>query len=116
MNKSFRIAALLLLSVFIFQCQKDLSYIGGPDTGIPIGADPMKATLQGNIVDENEEPACWCQVLQLALKLVMTNGSGYFRITDASLDKNTSLVTAHRRLDISKATESSPPLPALTRL
>lgn len=97
MNRLYRAAVLLLLCIFFYQCQKDLSYIGSPDTGVPavIASDPIKATLQGNIVDENNEPAAGVTITA-GTNTVMTNATGYFRITDASLDKNTSLVTAEK--------------------
>lgn len=97
MNRLYRVAVLLLLCFFFYQCQKDLSYIGAPDPGVPgvISSDPIKAILQGNILDETGQPAAGVSIT-VGTKTVMTNGSGYFRITDASLDKNTSLVTAQK--------------------
>ena len=97
MTRLYRAAVLLLFCIFFYQCQKDLGYYGLPDPGVPgvIASDPIKATLQGNIVDENEQPAPGVSIT-VGSKTVMTNGSGYFRITDASLDKNTSLVIADK--------------------
>ena len=95
MKRIYFLIALLLLSIFLFQCQKDFSYIGSPDFGTPVAADPIKATLQGNIVDESDQPAAGVSIT-VGTETAMTNGSGYFRITDAFLDKNTSLVTAQK--------------------
>jgi len=79
-----------------FACQKDVSFIGGPDTGFSVVApDPIKATLQGNIVDENNLPATGVTIT-VGTKTAVTNATGYFRITDASLDKNTSMVVAEK--------------------
>jgi hypothetical protein len=33
MNRLFRALLMLSIAIFFFQCQKDLSYIGGPDLG-----------------------------------------------------------------------------------
>ncbi len=97
MNRFSKVWVLLFLCIFFFQCQKDLSYIGAPDPEVPavIAPDPITAILQGNIVDENSQPAAGVTVAA-GTKTAITNGSGYFRITDASLDKNTSLVTAEK--------------------
>src|SRR5687768_9421366 len=96
MNKSIRIAALLFLSIFFFQCQKEVSYIGGsdiiPETTTP---DPITSTVQGNILDENGQPASGVTVT-VGTKTAVTNASGYFRIANASLDKKTALVTAEK--------------------
>lgn len=97
MYRFHRLSILLFISIFFFQCRKELSYIGAPDPGVPavITPDPITATLQGNIADENNEPAAGVTI-NAGTKTVMTNASGYFRITDASLDKNTSLVIAEK--------------------
>lgn len=74
-----------------------MSYIGAPDPGVPgvIAPDPIKAILQGNILNENNEPAAGVTIT-VGTNTVMTNATGYFRIIDASLDKNTSLVIAEK--------------------
>ena len=56
MRKLFSALTLLFLSLFLVQCQKEVSYIGGPDTGVTV-PEPISAILQGNIVDENDQPA-----------------------------------------------------------
>lgn len=97
MNRFCRICILLFLSIFNFQCQKELSYIGSPDTGgFPVGTpDPVKANLQGNIIDENGQPAAGVTV-EVGAMTIMTNEFGYFRINGASLDKKTSVVIAEK--------------------
>jgi len=97
MNRLYRTFSLLLVSVFLFQCQKDLSYIGGADMGVPGVAtpDPIKTTLQGNILDENNLPAGGVTITA-GNQTSITDATGYFRINEASLDKNTSLVTAEK--------------------
>ena len=93
MNKLYWLLSFIILSVLFFQCQKELHYIGGPDTGVSVTPDPIKASLQGNITDENDQPAAGVMVTAGA-STAITDANGYFRFTDASLDKNTTLVTA----------------------
>lgn len=97
MTRLYRILAFLLLSIFFFQCQKDVGFIGGPDLGSAVATlpDPIKATIQGNIVDDNDQPAAGVTIT-VGTETAITNANGYFRITNASLDKNTSLVTAEK--------------------
>ncbi len=97
MNKIYKALCLLLVSVFFFQCQKDVSFIGGPDTGVPvvITPDPIKAGLQGNVVDENNQPAAGVTIT-VGSTTTVTNATGFFRINDAALDKNATLVTAQK--------------------
>lgn len=95
MTRLLKAFGLLALSLFLFQCQKDVSYIGGPDTITPITPDPIMANLQGNIVDENNQPAAGVSII-VGNNTALTNATGYFRINDAALDKNTSLVTAEK--------------------
>jgi len=83
--------ALAFVSIFFTGCQKELSFTnpGGSNT------DPVTATLQGNVVDENDNPASGVTVT-VGAKTVVTDAKGYFRIKNASLDKSASLVTATR--------------------
>jgi hypothetical protein len=93
MKKLSWLIAVLAITVLFFQCQKELHYTGGPDTGIPVTPDPITASLQGNIVDENEQPAAGV-VVTAGASTTVTDDKGYFRFTNATLDKNTTLVTA----------------------
>lgn len=87
----------LLLLSFFFGCQREVSYIGGPDTPAFVGEtatpDPLTAALQGNVFDETGAPAAGVTV-QAGSKTATTNAAGYFRINDAALDKKSSVVTA----------------------
>ena len=90
---------LLFLAFSFFQCQKDLSYVGEPDP-IPvipeaIKPEPITATLQGNILDENNQPAAGVSIT-VGTKTTNTNATGYFRIVSASLDKKSALVVAEK--------------------
>lgn len=56
---------------------------------------PVTATVQGNILDENGDPAAGVTV-KAGNKNAITDAKGYFRIINASLDKSASLVTAEK--------------------
>ena len=90
---------LLFVAFSFFQCQKDLSYVGEPDpiSVIPevIKPEPITATLQGNILDENNQPAAGVSIT-VGTKTTTTNATGYFRIVSASLDKKSALVVAEK--------------------
>ena len=87
---------ILLISIISFNCQKDLSFTkpGLENVDNTLKA-PITSILQGNILDENDQPAAGVQIT-VGLKNSVTSASGYFRIVDAALDKNTSLVTAEK--------------------
>jgi hypothetical protein len=93
MSRQLRILAFVLVSVLFFQCQKEVSYVGGADN--PAIPSPTTATLQGNVVDENGQPAGSVSIT-VGAQTATTDGQGYFRITNASLDKYVSLVTAEK--------------------
>lgn len=90
---------ILLISLLFVQCQKELSFIGEPDPETPpivvVNPEPIIANLQGNILDENNQPAVGVNVT-VGTKTVTTDSKGYFRINNASLDKRTSLVIASK--------------------
>ncbi|MEP6846162.1 MAG: carboxypeptidase-like regulatory domain-containing protein [Panacibacter sp.] len=85
-----------LFSIFSFNCQKELSSAnlgtGNTENNLPA---PVTTTLQGNIYDENNQPAPGVQI-KVGTKTSITNANGYFRIVDAALDKNASLVSAEK--------------------
>ena len=91
----YRPLCLSLAAILFYQCQKELKYVGGGDTGPVVFPSPLKANLQGNILDENGQPA-----ENVAIKVgnatATTDVNGYFRINNASLDRNASLVTAQK--------------------
>jgi hypothetical protein len=95
MPRQLRILAFVLVSVFFYQCQKEVSYIGGPDNSNIVTPAPTTATLQGNVVDENGQPAGSVSI-KVGGQTATTDAQGYFRITNASLDKYVSLVTAEK--------------------
>lgn len=94
MRKLFSALSLLFISLFLVQCQKEVSYIGGPDTGVTV-PEPISAILQGNIVDENDQPASGVTI-RVGNQTATTDADGYFRIRNAALDKKAALVTAEK--------------------
>ncbi len=84
----------VVISVFAFNCQRELSFPGDTNPGGNTPA-PVKATIQGRVLDENSQPANGV-VVKVAGTTVTTDARGYFRIVKASLDKNASLVTAEK--------------------
>ncbi|RYY88915.1 MAG: carboxypeptidase regulatory-like domain-containing protein [Chitinophagaceae bacterium] len=79
-------------AIAIGSCQKHVDYVGGPDVQ-PVLPDPITATLQGNVFDENGAPAPAVTV-KVGTQTASTDSRGYFRITGAALDKHQALVTA----------------------
>lgn len=87
---------LFFFSFLSFNCQKELSSTnfgtGNTRNNLPA---PITATLQGNILDENGQPAPGVQIT-VGSETSVTNATGYFRIINAALDKNASLVIAEK--------------------
>ncbi len=86
----------VLFSVLFLNCQKEFSAAnfgsGNIENNLPA---PITATLQGIVYDENGQPAVGVQI-KVGTKNSITNDHGYFRIRDAALDKNASLVIAEK--------------------
>ncbi|MBO9657476.1 MAG: carboxypeptidase regulatory-like domain-containing protein [Chitinophagaceae bacterium] len=94
MKRSYAIL-FILLSILSFNCQKETSMEdGGFQPGLN-SKDPVTATVQGNVVDENGTPAAGVSI-KVGNKVVQTDAKGYFRIINASLDRSSSLVTAEK--------------------
>ncbi len=93
--KGSRLALLLaILAITHFNCQRELSDVGG-GTQPATAPSPVKANLQGNIIDEAGQPAAGVRI-QVGSKTAITDSRGYFRIMEADLDKNASKVTAEK--------------------
>lgn len=86
---------LIVIGILFFQCHKEASFIGNPDPGIPVNPSPITANIQGNIFDENDQPAPGVSVTA-GPSSAITDANGFFHINAVSLDKNTSLVTAQK--------------------
>ncbi|MCX6315868.1 MAG: carboxypeptidase-like regulatory domain-containing protein [Bacteroidetes bacterium] len=84
----------VLVSMLTIQCQKELRFPDNTGNGT-VGPSPIKATLQGRILDENGQPAAGVTV-RAGGTTVITDSRGYFRMVKVSLDKNASLVTAEK--------------------
>lgn len=96
MKRIYSVLLLTIISVISFKCQKDFSgrnaFPGGQGNN---QSSPITATLQGNILDENDQPVQGA-VITTETKTVITNIHGYFRIVEAPLDENSSMVTAEQ--------------------
>jgi hypothetical protein len=90
-----RFIVLALTCILFYQCQREVSYIGTGDPGQSQLPDPLKANLQGNVMDENGQPAANV-VVKVGSEMTATDSKGYFRINNAPLDKNASLVSAEK--------------------
>jgi hypothetical protein len=82
----------VIISLLTIHCQREVfDYTG-------VGANdkaPINATVQGNVIDENGQPAGGVAV-KVGTKTVLTDSKGFFRLPKAGLDKKTSLVTAEK--------------------
>ena len=96
MKTLYPVLVFIFISVIAFNCQKEARTIGngteapGSGTNTP---SPVTTTLQGNVTDENGKPAVDVAI-KAGNRIATTDSKGYFRIDDAVLDKNASLVTA----------------------
>jgi len=95
MKRYYSAILLICASIFTFNCQKEINYLNYGFSGANNNPAPFKATLQGNIIDENDLPA-ENVTIQVGDKTTTTNTDGYFRIVNASLDKNAALVIAEK--------------------
>ncbi len=85
---------LAVTALFFAGCQKEVSQDFDTPGNQP-GNNPVTATLQGIILDENGSPAAGATIT-VGNKTATTDARGYFRIKSAALDKNASLVTAEK--------------------
>ena len=94
MKKLTTVLLLATITLLTFNCQKEINYNlpGGQDNS---SQAPITGTLQGNVLDENGDPAVGVAI-QVGTKTAMTNAKGYFRIAAAALDRNASHVTAEK--------------------
>lgn len=95
MKRKYVSIVLVLIALSLFQCQKNLSYTGSPDPGVPVNPSPITANVQGNITDENNNAASGV-IVTAGTSTAVTDANGFFHITKASLDKNTTLITARK--------------------
>ena len=94
MKRIYHVLLVLSVALISFKCQKELSRTNFGEQANN-QSSPITATLQGNIIDENNQPAAGV-IVSVGTKTATTNSHGYFRIVDALLDKNASLVTAEQ--------------------
>jgi hypothetical protein len=91
--KRIHLLLIICLALAVSQCQKELSH--DFPSGENKNANPVTATLQGNVLDENGQPAIGVTI-RVGAKTTTTNAKGYFRIVHAALDKYAALVTAEK--------------------
>jgi hypothetical protein len=84
-----------LVSLLSFNCQKEVHHIGGPEFPTVNAPNPVTATLQGNVVDENDAPAAGVTI-KAGAKTTQTDAKGFFRIINAPLDLTAAVVTAEK--------------------
>jgi hypothetical protein len=92
MRTVYKVFLVALVSLALVQCQKDLSYVGSGEPSVVV-PEPLTANLQGNILDENDQPAAGVTITAGA-KTAITDANGYFHISQASLDSKSAVVTA----------------------
>jgi hypothetical protein len=97
MRYSHRLILLAIsCSLLFYQCQKETSFSLGNNTNGQVGSpSPLKANLQGNILDETGQPAANVTIT-VGTDITVTDDKGYFRINGASVDKNATLVKADK--------------------
>jgi hypothetical protein len=97
MRSSNRVLLLAISALLFYQCQKEISYSNnsGGGSGLVVDPSPLTANLQGNILDENDQPAAGVTI-KVGSETGVTDSKGYFRINNASLDENASLVKAEK--------------------
>ncbi len=98
MKKIFHAITLMLIVATLFQCRKEPGYVGTPDPDpvpVAITPNPITANLQGNILDENDQPAEGVSIT-VGSSSTVTNNTGYFKIDNAGLDKKNTMVLAQK--------------------
>lgn len=86
---------LAVLVLFSFQCQKSFDSPFGSNNGETLLPDPITASVQGFVINEDGKAAEGA-IVKIGSRSFVTDNRGYFRATDASLDKNASVVTAEK--------------------
>ncbi|MEP7143222.1 MAG: carboxypeptidase-like regulatory domain-containing protein [Ferruginibacter sp.] len=95
MKRIYHALLVIVIAGISFKCQKELSSDHSPLITSNNQSSPVTVTLQGNVIDENDLPAAGVKI-SAGSKTTTTNSNGYFRIVEASLDKNASVTTAEQ--------------------
>lgn len=86
----------VLIAVLAINCQREINFDGDEPPVVTVTPPaPITSTVQGIVTDENNQPASGVAI-KVGSKTATTNSRGYFRIVNASLDKNASLVIAEK--------------------
>jgi hypothetical protein len=87
---------LVFVAVLAINCQREISFDGGETPVVTVTPPaPITSTVQGIVTDENSQPASGVAI-KVGSKTATTDSRGYFRILNAPLDKNASLVIAEK--------------------
>src|SRR5215467_5886275 len=78
----------VFISIISFHCQKELGHVN-------VGGNQNSFTVQGNILDENGQPASGVAI-NAGGKITTTDARGYFRVSNASIIEKSVLVTAEK--------------------
>jgi hypothetical protein len=95
MKPLYRFILLAAATICFTQCQRELSFSHTDTAGQVVLASPLTANVQGNVFDENGQPAANV-VIKVGSEIAATDTKGYFRINKAPLDKNAALVVADK--------------------
>ncbi len=96
MKKIIRTLLFLSLVIIAANCKKEESFNHDGNVIVtPTPSNPITATVQGVVFDENNNPTVGVTI-NAGSKTTTTDAKGFFRITNASLDKNASLVMADK--------------------
>ena len=92
MKRIFLAICLLCVTLVATQCKKNADVNTPPVTE---QKHPITATLKGNIINENNLPVGGA-VIRVGTRTITTDATGYFRLTNADLDMQTSLVMVEK--------------------
>lgn len=95
MKRIYHVLFVIAIIIISFKCQKESSGNTINNTQSNSQSSPIKATLQGNVLDEYGQPAAGVKI-SAGLKTSTTDAYGYFSLEDAALDKNAALAIAEK--------------------
>ncbi len=95
MKRIYHVILVIVIATISINCQKELSNDNPFPSQTNNQSSPIISTLQGNVLDENDQPATGVKI-SAGTKITITDSRGYFRIIDAILDKNASLIIAEQ--------------------
>jgi hypothetical protein len=88
-------AILLVISFLVYSCQPEPVFEGLDNPGVPGSATPVQSSVQGKVVDENDQPVSGA-VVRSGANTTTTDERGLFRFYKIQLDKYASVVTVEK--------------------